>query len=265
MTNRQNKTLIGTKVDLADYFKNPASPRQKQYETIRAIAIDGESVEDAAKRYGYKASTVYSLLRDAKAGRIKLFPTVKKGPQRRRTNPDVRNKIIEHRKMRLSSPDIQNRLAEDTINISSRTIERILRDAGFEKLKRRTDKELGITAKNKIIPDRSEHLNFSELDPFNIDCPSAGCHFFIPYILESGIIDIVKECEMPDSSDIDSTQACLSMLLLKLMGRKRLSHISSYDREPGLGVFAGLNVLPKPTYMNTPSCFILRMPAVLRK
>jgi len=50
--------------------------------------------------------------------------------------------------MRLSSPDIQNRLAEDTINISSRTIERILRDAGFEKLKRRTDKELGITAKN---------------------------------------------------------------------------------------------------------------------
>ena len=254
MTNRQNKTLIGTKVNLADYFKNPASPRQKQYETIRAIAIDGESVEDAAKRYGYKASTVYSLLRDAKAGRIELFPAVKKGPQRTRTNPDVRDKIIEHRKMRLSSPDIQNRLAEDTINISSRTIERILRDAGFEKLKRRTNKELGITTKNKIIPDRSEHLKFSELDPFNIDCPSVGCFFFIPYILESGIIDIVKECEMPDSGDIDSTQACLSMLLLKLMGRKRLSHIGSYDREPGLGIFAGLNVLPKPTYMNTYSC-----------
>jgi hypothetical protein len=59
---------------------------------------------------------------------------------------------------------------------------------------------------------------------------------------------------MPDSSDIGSTQACLSMLLLKLMGRKRLSHIGTYDREPGLGIFAGLNVLPKPTYMNTYSC-----------
>jgi hypothetical protein len=44
------------------------------------------------------------------------------------------------------------------------------------------------------------------------------------------------------------------MLLLKLMGRKRLSHIGTYDREPGLGIFAGLNVLPKPTYMNTYSC-----------
>ena len=38
MTNRQNKTLINTGIDLVDYFKNPASHRQKQYEAIRAIA-----------------------------------------------------------------------------------------------------------------------------------------------------------------------------------------------------------------------------------
>jgi transposase len=205
MTNRQNKTLISTEVDLADYFKNPASSRQKHYEVIRAIAIDGESIEGAAKRYGYKGSTVYSLLRDAKAGKIELFPVVKKGPQQKRTDPDVQDKIIDYRKMRLSTSDIQDCLAEDIIKISSRTVERILKDAGYGKLKRRTNKELDITVKNKIIPDRSEHLDFSELEPFTIDCPSAGCFFFIPYILESGIIDIVKECKMPDSSDIGST------------------------------------------------------------
>jgi len=254
MTNLQNKTPTIAGFDLVDYFKNPASPRQKQYETIRSIAIDEESIEVVAKRYGYKTGTIYSLMRDARLGKIDLFPVVKKGPQQKRTNPDVQDKIIEYRKMRLSASDIQDRLAENTIEISSRTVERILKDTGYGKLKRRTNKELGRTIKNKIIPDRSEHLDFSELEPFNIDCPSAGCFFFIPYILESGIIDIVKECEMPDSSDIGSTQACLSMLLLKLIGRKRLSHIGSYDREPGLGIFAGLNVLPKPTYMNTYSC-----------
>ena len=254
MTNRQNKTLINIEVDLLDYFKNPVSHRQKQYEVIRAIAIGRESIEDAAKRYGYKAGTVYSLLRDARAGKIELFPIVKKGPQQKRTKPDVCDKIIEYRKRRLSASDIQDRLSRDTNKISSRTVERILKGAGYGKLKRRTNKELGITTKNKFIPDRSEHLDFSELEPFNIDCPSAGCFFFIPYILESGIIDILKECKMPDSSDIGSTQACLSMLLLKLMGSKRLSHIGAYDREPGLGIFAGLNVLPKPTYMNTYSC-----------
>ncbi len=83
MINRHNKTLIGAKVDLSDYFKRPVSPRQKQYEAIRAIAIDEEPIEDAAKRYGYKASTIYSMLRDAKAGKIELFPTVKKGPQKK--------------------------------------------------------------------------------------------------------------------------------------------------------------------------------------
>ena len=250
MTNRHNKTLI----NMADYFKKPGSPKQKHYEAIRAIVIDGESIEGVAKRYGYKESTVYSLLRDAGTGRVELFPAVKKGPQQKRTNPDVCDKIIEYRKMRLSTPDIQDRLAEKAIKISSRTVERILKDAGFGKLKRRTNKELGKTIQNKIIPERSEHLDFSKLEPFNIDCPAVGGFFFIPYILESGIIDIMKECELPDSSDIGSTQACLSMLFLKLIGRKRLSHIGTYDQEPGLGIFAGLNVLPKPTYMNTYSC-----------
>ena len=44
------------------------------------------------------------------------------------------------------------------------------------------------------------------------------------------------------------------MLLLKLIGCPRLSHIGRYDQEPGLGVFAGVNMLPKATYMSTYSC-----------
>jgi hypothetical protein len=44
------------------------------------------------------------------------------------------------------------------------------------------------------------------------------------------------------------------MLFFKLIGGKRLSHMRSYDQEPGLGIFAGLNILPKPTYMSTYSC-----------
>jgi len=156
--------------------------------------------------------------------------------------------------MRLSTPDIQECLFKDNIQLSSRTVERILKDAGFGKLKRRTNIEFGITSQRKIIPERSEHLDFAKLEPFNIDCPAVGVFFFIPYILESGIIDIMKESELPDSSNIGSTQACLSMLLLKLIGGKRLSHVGVYDREPGLGIFAGLNILPKPTYMNTHSC-----------
>ena len=64
-------------------------------------------------------------------------------------------------------------------------------------------------------------------------------------------MDVVTQCKLPGSSVIEAEQACLSMLLLKLIGSERLSHIKQFDREIGFGVFSGLNVLPKATYMNT--------------
>ncbi len=240
--------------DLVNYFSSPVSWRQKQYEAVRAIIMEKKSVEETARSYGYKSSTVYSLLRDAKAGKTELFPVVRKGPQGKRTSYEVQDKIIIYRRQGLSTPDIQSCLKEEDIKITARTVERILKDAGFRKLRRRTNRELGKTVKNKSIAERAGHLDFDELEPFNIDCPSAGVFFFIPYILESGIIDVVKECALPESSDIESTQACLSMLLLKLIGGKRLSHIGAYDQEPGFGIFSGLNLLPRSTYMCTYSC-----------
>jgi len=169
------------------------------------------------------------LLRNAKAGKIELFPVIRKGPQQKRTPPDVQDKIIVYRRQGLSTNDIYLRLAETGINISSRTVERVLKDAGFGKLKRRANTELGRTLKNKIIPERAEGLDFSELEPFKVDTPVAGVFFFIPYILETGILDIVKECKLPESSVIGSIQACLSMLFFKLIGAE-LSHLGLYDQ-----------------------------------
>ena len=47
----------------------------------------------------------------------------------------------------LSITDIQQRLNAEKINISSRTVERVLKDAGFNKLARRSYAERGITKK----------------------------------------------------------------------------------------------------------------------
>jgi transposase len=254
MINRQ-KTTQNKNRDLHDYFENPVSSRQRQYEAVRAVVFEKQSPKKVAKKYGYKPATLHALVRDAKSGKLRLFPEIRKGPKQKRTPDDVQSRIVVLRKQGLSTADIASVLAEEeNATISERTVERIVKLFGFGKLKRRTNRELGKTSKNKMIPDRSAHLDFSELEPFNIDCPVAGVFFFIPYVLESGILDIVKECRLPESSDIGSVQACLSMLFFKLIGGRRLSHMSNYDREPGLGVFAGLNVLPKTTYMGTYSC-----------
>ena len=58
--------------------------------------------------------------------------------------------------MNISTYDIKVKLEKENISISDRTIERILKGAGFEKLKRRTNRELGKSSKNKKIPEGRE-------------------------------------------------------------------------------------------------------------
>jgi len=251
MPKRQNNI---SKINLFDFFTKPASPKHKQYEAVRAIIVDGVPANVVAKRYGYTVSSVYTFVRDTKNGKLEFFPTIKKGPKQKRTIPEIQTEIVDHRKTGKSVADIHQIFADKGISVSKKTIERILKDHGFSKLKRRTNIELRKSKKNTIIPDRSKIIDFEKLKSFDVDCPTVGIFFFIPYIIESGILDIVNKCKLPESIDITSTHANLSMLLLKLIGVKRLSHMEGYDKEPGLGVFAGLNVLPKSTYMGTYSC-----------
>ena len=48
---------------------------------------------------------------------------------------------------------------------------------------------------------------------------------------------------------VPADAALLSLLALKLLRKERLSHIDDYNVDEGLGVFAGLNVLPKKSFV----------------
>lgn len=243
-------------IDLERFFHDPSTPMQKQYEAVRAIVVDKLPADAVAAKFNYSVNSVYTLMRDARAGKIELIPSIKKqGPQQRHTPEYIQTLVIQYRKEeRLSCADIAHRLTLEGYKISVRTIENIIADFKLPRLPRRTRSDRGLTSTNEWVAVKAAPLGWNELEPFQIDCPVAGVFFFLPYILESGIIDIVSDCGLPQSSALHSTQACLSMLLLKLIGSKRLSHIQSYDHEPALGLFAGLTVLPKSTYMATYSC-----------
>lgn len=237
-----------------NFFENPNNKKQKQYEAVRAFIVDKISAKDVANKFGYEISSIYTFIKLAKKGEITFFESSKTGPKQRHIPFEIQKQIYRLRNQNLSHIDICNNLNEKGVQISPQTVSRILEDVGFPKLKRRTNKELGVTVNNKLIPERSENIDFSKLKKFQYDVPVAGIFLFIPYIIESGIIDIISKAQLPGSSIIGSIQACLSMLALKLIGNERLSNMDSYDKEPGLGVFAGLNVLPKNTYMSTYSC-----------
>ena len=47
---------------------------------------------------------------------------------------------------------------------------------------------------------------------------------------------------------VPATSALLSLLALKLLDKERRSHISDFNFDEALGLFAGLNILPKTTF-----------------
>ena len=240
---------------LIDLFTKNLSPRQKQYEAIRAVAFEEGALKDFAEKFGYTPQTLRTLIHQLTNARFQLFPPVKKGPITRRITPEKMKMIIQLRRQKmLNSREIVEELSQSNISIGVRTVERVLMDAGFPKLRRRTDKERGISKVGTVIPKRSENLPENLMEPFRCDCQVAGIFFFLPYIIESGILDIVQQCTLPESGDIGKVQAALSFLTLKLIGNERLSHIKQYDTDIGFGLFAGLNALPKPTYMCSYSC-----------
>ena len=240
--------------NLKKFFTRPKTIAQRQYETLRKIIVDEAPVSTVAKQYGYSINTIYSLIYNLRLKKLSFFQDAKYGPKERQTPSNIRKMIINYRNENLSAKDICNKLSNIGYKCSKSTVARILTDVNVPKLKRRKFSECGKTLKNAHISARSTPLDFNKLEPFNYDTPIAGVFFFLPYILKSGIIKILKNCGLPKSSAINAEQACLSMLLLKLIGSKRLSHIGAYDHEPGLGIFAGLNYLPKTTYITTYSC-----------
>ena len=60
-----------------------------------------------------------------------------------------------------------------------------------------------------------------------------------------GFDGLVRKAGYPGSKMIPADAAMLGLLALKLLRKERLSHIDDYNVDEGLGLFAGLNVLPK--------------------
>jgi hypothetical protein len=76
----------------------------------------------------------------------------------------------------------------------------------------------------------------------------AGLFLFLPLLLDLDLPRAVVEARLPGSEAIPPLQALLALLVPKLLGKRRVSHISDLCDDEGAGLFAGLNILPKITY-----------------
>ena len=235
-----------------NYFTQPKFDWQRRYEALRASFVERLPHKVVADRFGYSPGYVRLLRHQFTHGKIDFSePNPEGKAARRQVSAKTRQKIIEYRQKYLSSGQITELLSEDGIEISVRTVERVLAEEGFPKLPRRTRIKIGMTVKGADIPKRSEVVSLADLHGQRLNSAGAGVFLFAPFLGQLDIDKIVHTAGLPGSKVIPARSYLLSMLALKLLGTERYAHVGDYAFDPGLGLFAGLNVLPKCTAMST--------------
>jgi len=239
-----------------EYFQNPKEPAQKRYEALRAYFLESLTQKEAAKRAGYSISTFQSLVSNFQNGKVEFFLKPQYGPNRRQASDFIHDRIVSLRKSGHSVYEIKDVLSKEGFNTSIQTINRIIKDEGFAKLPRRTGEELGITKKNMLLPPISTAIDLDQIESYRFECQVGGIYYFIPYILQTGLYELISSAPFPETSKLSKINSIFSILALKLIGHERLSKISSYNHDTGFGFFAGLNVPPKTTATSTYSYMV---------
>jgi hypothetical protein len=76
----------------------------------------------------------------------------------------------------------------------------------------------------------------------------AGVFLFLPLLVRLGFDRLVQQAGYPGSRMLPAVSALLSLLALSLLDKERRSHSSDFNFDEALGLFAGLNVLPKKSF-----------------
>lgn len=234
------------------FFLHPVHDWQRRYEAVRASFVDRLPARIVAERFGYSISYVHLLRHQFINGKLDFSEPVPEGAgKRRRVDGLVRSKICSWREHQLSAGEIAQLLSEEGTEISVRTVERVLAEEGYPKLPRRSRLKIGRTVQGARVPEAAEAVALAELGEKRLPCDVAGVFLFAPFVEKLNLPKVVQDAGLWGSKRIPALSYFLSFLALKLIGTERYAHMTEHAFDRGLGLFAGLNVLPKCTAMST--------------
>jgi len=236
----------------ATFFTHPKADWQRRYEALRASFVDCLPATAVADRFSYKPGYVRLLRHLFSTGKFDFNEPPEQGKTaRRRVTRQVRDKIRAWRERQLSAGEIAQLFWQENVEISVSTVARVLAEEGFEKLPRRTQLKIGLTIKGATVPAKAQTIAIGSLDGKDFESDTAGIFLFAPFLAQLGLEDVVREAGLPGTTAIPALNYLFSFLALKLLGNERYAHVGDHSFDPGLGLFAGLNSLPKCTMMST--------------
>ena len=240
---------------LARRFLEPSNSTHRQYEALRAFFVDRVPSAEAAARFGYTPGSFRVLVHQFRnpPGRDFFVPTARQGrpPGKRKR---LREQVVALRKQNLSVHDLSRALARDDESLSPAAVAAILEEEGFAKLPRRGDDE----RPNQPRPVVAEVADVRQLDltPRHFRTKFGGLYLFLPWLISADLDTLLARGGFPGSKVVPAACALRSLLALKLFGNARHSHVMSSVLDEGLALFAGLNVVPKRSFLTEYSCRI---------
>jgi hypothetical protein len=77
---------------------------------------------------------------------------------------------------------------------------------------------------------------------------NAGVFLFLPLLVKLRFDRMAIDAGYPSSKMVSASSALLALLMLKLPDKERRGHINDFNFDESLGLFAGLNILPKKSF-----------------
>ena len=231
------------------FFNEPAAPRQRQYEALRAYFVDQRSSTETARRFGYTPGAFRVLCHAFRRDQLpQFFATARPGPQTQPKKTRAQEQIVALRKRNYSVYEISQALKEQGIALGVTAVREVLAQEGFAPLPRRLDEErparLGPTT--EPVAD----VRAFALDPREFSTRVGGLFLFIADLIRLDSDALADSAKLPGSAMIPAGHALRASLALKLWAIERKSHIMALVADDGLGLFCGLNAMPKKSFLS---------------
>ena len=238
---------------LSQLFSEPSLPTQRHYEICRAYYQDNVSARDLAERFQMHLGSVQSVVRDfaADPDLSRFFVHHRTGPKSSPKREAIEERACELRNQGKTLQQVQEQLAFEGQTVSTSYLFLVLRDNGLAERTKRTSAvpQPGDRAKDGSEVSAVANVNALSLSPGReFATEAAGLFLFVRQLLDIDFPAAVAKAGFPGSESIPPLQALLALLVPKLLGKRRVSHVSDLAYDEGAGLFAGLNVLPKTTF-----------------
>ena len=230
------------------FFLEPSSPKQRQYEALRAYFIEQRPSAEVARAFGYSPGSFQVMCHHFRHSTDPaFFITSRPGPRVQPKKSAARELIVELRKANHSVYEISQALKERSLSLSPTAVREVLKAEGFAALPRRLDEE----RPSRVGPAAEAVTDVRQfsLAPREFQTRFGGLFLFLPMLARFDLDALARAARLPSSKMIPAAHALRACLALKLWSIERKSHVMSLVADPGLGLFAGLNVCPKKSYL----------------